>query len=145
MVTSFLELLSRRYKGKLDSDADEFIGFAVDGAERMRNQIDGLLAYSRVGSGPEQFEPTDLEVVLDRAVGDLGHVVAETGARITHDPLPTVTADPTQIAQLLENLIANAIKFRGESVPEVHISASGCSPSATTASGSTPTTATGFL
>jgi len=123
MVTSYLELIERRYKEKLDKDADEFIGFAVDGAERMRNQIDGLLAYSRVGTGPASFEPVDCETLLDRAVKDLARVVTETGAKITHNRLPTVKADAIQLTQLFENLIANAIKFCNGATPEVQISA----------------------
>jgi PAS domain S-box-containing protein len=123
MVTNFTQLLARRYVGKLGPDADEFIGYAVDGVDRMHRLITDLLAYSRVGQKPADLTPTDLEVVLGVAGGHLASAIAESGAVITHDPLPTVFADQTQMLQLLQNLLGNAIKFHGPTPPKIHISA----------------------
>ncbi|MCG6981976.1 MAG: PAS domain S-box protein [Deltaproteobacteria bacterium] len=123
MISSYVQLLERRYKEKLDSDADDFIAFAVDGANRMQNLIKDLLAYSRVGTKGEGFEPTPCESVLDITLANLQFAIEENGARVTHDPLPTVLADSSQLAQLFQNLIANAIKFRREEAPHVHIAA----------------------
>jgi PAS domain S-box-containing protein len=124
MVTSYVQLLARRYKGKLDSDADEFIGFAVDGAVRMWKLINDLLTYSRVGMRGNELEPTDSETVLHQSLNDLKVAIEETAAVVTHDPLPAVMADSPQLGQLFQNLIGNAIKFRGDEPPRVHISAS---------------------
>jgi PAS domain S-box-containing protein len=123
-VTSYVQLLARRYEGKLDSDADEFIGFAADGAVRMWKLINDLLAYSRVGTAGKELFPTDSEVVLAQSIDDLKVAIEENGALVTHDPLPTVMADRPQLGQLFQNLIGNAIKFRGNEPPRVHISAS---------------------
>ncbi len=123
MVTSYLGLLQRRCQGRLDEDGEKFIGFAVDGANRMRVLIEDLLAWSRVGTRVRPFVPTDCGAVLVSVLSNLKIAIEESGAQITHDPLPTVTADPVQIAQLLQNLIANAIKFRGSGLPRIHISA----------------------
>jgi signal transduction histidine kinase len=123
MVTSYLQLLARRYQGRLDRDADEFIGFAVDGAARMRALINDLLAYSRVGTRGEPVVPTAVEEVLAQARANLQLAIGECGATLTHDPLPTVPADPAELAQLLQNLIGNALKFRGAAPPRVHVSA----------------------
>ncbi|KCZ71447.1 PAS domain S-box [Candidatus Methanoperedens nitroreducens] len=123
MVSGFTQILARRYKGKLDKSADEFIDYIVDGATRMQRMIEDLLAYSRVGTRGKPFEPTNLEDVFSQAMVNLKIAIEENGAVVTHDPLPTVMADPTQIAQLLQNLISNAIKFRKrEEPPCVHIS-----------------------
>jgi PAS domain S-box-containing protein len=122
MVASYTQLLAKRYKGKLDSDADEFIGYTVDGAIRMQGLIEGLLAYSRIGMEAQPFEPTDCAAVLNEALENLSESVKESGALTTHDPLPTVMADRSQMTQLFQNLISNAIKFRGEQKPEIHIS-----------------------
>ena len=92
MVTSYVQLLQRRYKDKLDQDANEFIGYAVQGAERMRMLITGLLAYSRVTTHAKEFEPTDCEEVFLEAVNNLRLAIAESGAVVTNDPLPTVPA-----------------------------------------------------
>jgi light-regulated signal transduction histidine kinase (bacteriophytochrome) len=124
MVTSYVQLLARRYKGKLDSDADDFIGFAADGAVRMWKLINDLLTYSRVGMRGKELSPTDSEAVLAQSVNDLKVTIEENGALVTHDPLPTVMADRPQLGQLFQNLIGNAIKFRGKEPPRVHISAS---------------------
>ena len=123
MVASYLELLQRRYKGRLDADADDFINFAVDGALRMRGLMDGLLALSQVGTHGRPFEPTDCEAVVDKAVNDLAVAIAESGAVITRDPLPTILGDAGQLEQLFQNLVSNAIKFRSEEQPRVHITA----------------------
>jgi PAS domain S-box-containing protein len=123
MVASYVQLLARRYQGRLDADADEFITYAVDGATRMQALINDLLAYSRVGTRGKPFEPTDCEAVLDQALANLQMAIQDNDAVVTHDPLPTVMADATQLTQLFQNLIGNAIKFRGEQPPRVHISA----------------------
>ncbi|MEA1905913.1 MAG: ATP-binding protein, partial [Euryarchaeota archaeon] len=123
MVSSYVQLLKRRYAGKLDSDADDFIGFAVDGAKRMQTLIQDLLIYSRVGTRGKPFEPTNCENVLSQALMNLKVTIDENDAVVTHDPLPTVAADSSQLAQIFQNLIGNAIKFRGEDVPRVHVAA----------------------
>ncbi len=123
MVTSFTQLIEKRYKGKLDKDADEFIGFVVDGATRMQEMINDLLTYSRVGRRGEPFRPTDCESVLGRVLANLKMAVEENKAAVTHDTLPTVMADASQMVQLFQNLISNAIKFKREEPPRVHVSA----------------------
>jgi PAS domain S-box-containing protein len=122
MVASYVQLLEKRYKGKLDADADDFIGFAADGAARMQTMINDLLIYSRVGTQSRSFEPTNCETVLEQALVNLRMTVEESGARVTHDVLPTVTADDSQLVQLFQNLIGNAVKFRGDKTPHVHVS-----------------------
>ncbi len=124
MVASYVQLLARRYEGKLDADANDFIHFAVDGAVRMRKLINDLLTYSRVGTQGKELSPTDSEAALAQSVNDLKVTIEENGALVTHDPLPTVMADRPQLGQLFQNLIGNAIKFRGNEPPRVHISAS---------------------
>ncbi len=123
MVASFTQLLARRYKEKLDDDARDFINYAVDGATRMQTLITDLLSYSRVGTQGKPLESTRCDEVLDRVLSNFRLAVKESGAVITRDPLPTVMADPVQLGQLFQNLIANAIKFRGEGSPNVHVSA----------------------
>lgn len=123
MVASYTQLLSKRYKGKLDAEADEFIAFAVDGATRMRRLINALLELSRVGTRTKDFEVTDCEAVYDRTLVNLQELVEESGALVTHDRLPTVMGDETQLGQLFQNLIANAIKFRSDEPLTVHIGA----------------------
>ena len=123
MVTSYLQLLERRYKAKLDQDAEEFIAFAVDGASRMQTLIQDLLAYSRVGTQGAAFEPTDCGAVLDRALTNLEVAIAESGAEINRGPIPDVVADASQLTQLLQNLVGNAIKFRGDSPPRIWVEA----------------------
>ena len=123
MVTSYLQLLERRYKAKLDQDAEEFIAFAVDGASRMQTLIQDLLAYSRVGTQGAAFEPTDCGAVLDRALMNLEVAIAESGAEINRGPIPDVVADASQLTQLLQNLVGNAIKFRGDSPPRIWVEA----------------------
>ena len=123
MVASYTQLLSRRYKGKLDADADEFIAFAVDGASRMQRLIRDLLAYSRVGTEGRGLIETSSGEALDHALVNLRSAIEESGALITRDPLPTVSADPTQLTQLFQNLVGNAIKYQGPGTPEVRVSA----------------------
>ncbi len=123
MVASFTQLLAKRYKGRLDADADEFIGFASDGAIRMQTMINDLLSYSRVGTKGKDFAPTDTQAVLDIALQNLQAAIQETGAVITHNALPSVMADDAQLIQVFQNLIGNAIKFRKEAPPRIHISA----------------------
>jgi PAS domain S-box-containing protein len=123
MVANYTQLLAQRYKGKLDADADEFIHYAVDGATRMRSLINDLLTYSRVGRKGKEFELTACEQVLDRALKDLQEVLTESGASVKRDPLPTVRADDSQLVQLFQNLIGNAIKFRKQGPPRIHVSA----------------------
>jgi len=123
MITSYLQLLDKRYKDKLDADADEFIGFAVDGAKRMQRLINDLLAYSRVGTRGKPFKSCDCESILAKALRDLGRMIEENSAVVTYEPLPTVVADATQLEQVFRNLIINAIKFRcGDEPPEIYIS-----------------------
>ena len=123
MVASYTQLLARRYKGKLDSDADEFIGYAVDGAIRMQRLINDLLTYSRVTAQDKVFERVDCNGILEEALSNLRVAVEENRAVVTHDPLPTVMADGGQLGQLFQNLIGNAIKFRGKEPPQVYVSA----------------------
>jgi len=123
MVSSYTQLIARRYQGKLDADADEFIAFAVDGANRMQRLILDLLAYSRVNTGGRRFEPTAMETVLTAALDNLTNAVKESQAVITHDPLPAVMGDDKQLAQLFQNLLSNAVKFGGAQPPRIHISA----------------------
>lgn len=123
MVASYLQLLEKRYKDRLDDDAREFIDYAVDGATRMKALINDLLAYSRVGTHGKLFEPVDGEKVLGRTLANLEAKIAESDAIITHDPMPEIIADEAQIVQLLQNLLSNAIKFSGDKRPEIHIGA----------------------
>ena len=123
MVSSYLQLIAGRYKGRLDADADDFIHYAVEGANRMQTMINDLLAYSRVGTRGGPFEPADCNGILEQTLSNLKFPLEETGAVITHDPLPVVTADASQLVQVFQNLISNAIKFGGEKTPEIHISA----------------------
>jgi PAS domain S-box-containing protein len=123
MVASYTQLLSRRYKGKLDADADEFIAFAVDGASRMQRLIQDLLAYSRVGTKGKDLLDTSSEDALQQALVNLRGAIEESGAVVTHDLLPTVLADEMQLTQLFQNLVGNAIKYQKPGVPRIHISA----------------------
>ena len=123
MVASYTALLAKRYKGKLDSDADEFIAFAVDGASRMQLLIRDLLTYSRVGSKGEDLVDTSSEAALRQAIRNLRGAIEGSGALVTHDALPFVKADEMQLTQLFQNLVGNAIKYRRAGVPRVHITA----------------------
>jgi len=123
MVSCYVQLLSQRYKDRLDQDANEFIDFAVDGATRMYQLINDLLAYSRVGTRGNPLELVDCEEVLHKSITNLKVAVEESRAEVTHDPLPKTVADFSQLEQLFQNLISNGIKFHGEESPRVHISA----------------------
>jgi len=123
MVASYTQLLSKKYKGKLDTQADEFIAFAVDGANRMQHLIQDLLAYSRIDSSAKNQQDTSSEDALARALLNLRVAIEDSSAEVTHDPLPTVIADRVQLTQLFQNLVANAIKYQGPGVPVIHISA----------------------
>jgi PAS domain S-box-containing protein len=123
MVASYTQLLSRRYKGKLDADADEFIAFAVDGASRMQRLIQDLLAYSRVGTKGKDLLETSSEDALQQALSNLRGAIEESSAVVTHDPLPAVMADEMQLIQLFQNLVGNAIKYQRPGIPRVHVSA----------------------
>jgi PAS domain S-box-containing protein len=122
-MASFAQLLQRRYQGKLDASADDFIHFIVDGATRMQGLIQDLLAYSRVGSRGKDFVPTDCTAVFDQAVANLRAAIAESAAVVTRDPLPTVPCDGEQLIQVFQNLIGNSIKFRDSAAPQVHVAA----------------------
>jgi PAS domain S-box-containing protein len=121
LVTSYVQLLVRRYQGELDQDADEFIGFILEGANRMKSLLSDLLAYSKVGSDGKEFASVTLEETLKRAVDNLQPVIQDSRATVTHDPLPLVTGDDVQMVQLLQNLIENAIKFHGAELPRIHV------------------------
>ncbi|MFZ3166538.1 MAG: PAS domain S-box protein, partial [Candidatus Methanoperedens sp.] len=121
-VSNFSQLLAKRYKGELDAKADQFIGFIVDGATRMQEMIDNLLAYSRVSTRAKPFEPTNCETLFDQALANVKMAIEESGALVTHKSLPTVMADASQLVQLFQNLLSNAIKFRKEK-PRITVSA----------------------
>lgn len=123
MVASYTQLLARRYQGKLGADADEFIGYAVDGATRRQTLINDLLAYSRVGTRGKTFGPVDCERLLAQVRANLKLAIDESGARIAHDRLPTVPGDASQLGQLFQNLLSNAIKFRSQRPPQIDIAA----------------------
>ncbi len=122
MVASYTQLIAKRYKGKLDADADEFIGYAVEGATRMQRLINDLLTYSRVTTQGRVFEGVDCNQILEEVLSNLRVAVEESRAVVTHDMLPVVTADGGQLGQLFQNLIGNAIKFHGTEPPRVHVS-----------------------
>lgn len=123
MVASYTQLLASRYKGKLDGAADEFIDFAVDGCNRMQGLIQDLLAYSRSGTDGKVLHKRSSENALNNALKNLSGIIEESGAVVTHDALPVITTDDTQLAQVFQNLVGNAIKYHGTEVPTVHISA----------------------
>jgi len=124
MVSSYTQLLMRRYGDKLDGDAKEFTAFIVDGATRMKQLIEDLLAYSRVGTRDKNFKPVGAESPLERALANLRAAIQDSGATVTRDKLPTVRCDEVQLAQLFQNLIGNALKFRKpDAAPAVHVGA----------------------
>lgn len=122
VIAGYVQLLSKRYRGKLDSDADEFISFVVDGTNRMQLLINDLLAYSKVGSRDRVCNPCDCNSIVRETMTTLKAAIDESKATVTHDQLPTIMADQFQLKQLFQNLIGNAIKYRGKKPPEVHIS-----------------------
>ncbi|HKY72058.1 MAG TPA: ATP-binding protein [Nitrospira sp.] len=123
MVASYTQLLAKRYRGKLGEDADEFIAYAVNGANRMQALIQDLLAFSRVDRQGQHFEATSAETLLGYALDNLKGAIDESKAVVTYDPLPTVMADERQFLHLLQNLLSNAIKFHGPEPPRIHLSA----------------------
>ena len=123
MVASYTQLLAKRYKGRLDSDADEFIAYAVDGSNRMQGLIQDLLAYSRAGTNGKPLREISSENALKEALANLQATIEESGAVVTHDSLPAITTDDTQLAQVFQNLVGNAIKYRSAEVPHIHVSA----------------------
>jgi PAS domain S-box-containing protein len=124
MVSSYTQLIARRYGEKLDGDAKEFMNYVVDGAARMKQLIEDLLAYSRVGTKGKEFRSIELDSAFKRAVGNLRAAIEESGASVSADPLPRLSGDDGQLAQLFQNLIGNALKFRGANAPRVHVSCS---------------------
>lgn len=123
VITGYLQLIERRYRGNLDSDGEQFITYVVEAVFRMQQLIADLLEYSRVGTRGRPFQPIEMTRVFDDAVGALRKLIEENDAVVTRGPLPVVTGDPGQLVQLLQNLIANALKFRRAPRPEIHISA----------------------
>ncbi len=123
MVSSYLQLIERRYEGELDEDGREFLEFAVDGADRMREMIDGLLKYSRVDTRGDPFEPVELDDVLADVRENLQMKIEESDAEIEADPLPRVEGDEGQLRQVFQNLLSNAIEYSGDSPPRVHVTA----------------------
>jgi PAS domain S-box-containing protein len=122
MVASYTQLLAKRYVGRLDADADEFIAYAVDGCNRMQQMIRDLLAYSSAGSSALGFHAISSELALQAALGNLQAAIGESGAVVTRDLLPAVTTDDVQLTQVFQNLIGNAIKYRGAEIPRIHVS-----------------------
>jgi chemotaxis family two-component system sensor kinase Cph1 len=123
MVAAYTQLLAERYRGKLDENADKYIGYAVEGALRMRTLILDLLAFSRVGRAETNRKNGECNAALNNALENLRSAIEESAAVVTHDHLPAVAVDPTQLVQLFQNLIGNAIKFRGNEVPAIRVSA----------------------
>ena len=122
-IAGFVKLLEKHYKGRLDERADEFIAYAIDGAKRMQELIKDLLEYSHIGTMDREFKPTDSASILDKVISNLRVAIKEGGAVVTHDYLPVITADATQMGSVFQNLIGNAIKFHSAEAPRVHISA----------------------
>lgn len=123
MVATYTQLLAERYKGKLDENADKYIHYAVDGALRMQTLLKDLLAFSRVGRKHENPSRTDCTLVLRRVIANLQPLIQETGARISHEGLPAIVANQSELLQLFQNLIGNALKFRSTAPPEIRITA----------------------
>ena len=122
MVRSYLDLLERMYHGKvLDAQADTYIGFARDGADRMQVMIDDILTYARIGTQGDPYQLTDMGKAIDKVLKALDRDIKESEAIVTVGPMPKIMADPSQMMQLMQNLIANAIKFHGPSQPKIAI------------------------
>jgi PAS domain S-box-containing protein len=121
MITSYIQIIEEDYKGELDADADQYLAFVVEGAKRMHTLVNDLLAYSRVGTRGEPFTPISLSNVLSAATANLEVAIEENHAVITHDRLPTVLGDESQLIQLFQNLLGNAIKFRSDATPTIHV------------------------
>ena len=123
MITSFLQLLERRYADKLDQDANEFIDFAVEGAKRLDNMINDLLEYSKISNKEKEFVSLELENILKEALMNLVVQIEESNVVISYDPLPNVYGDEKLLVMLFQNIIGNAIKYRRSETPKIHISA----------------------
>jgi light-regulated signal transduction histidine kinase (bacteriophytochrome) len=123
MVASYTQLLAKRYEGRLDPDADEFIGYAVDGCSRMQSLIQDLLAYSRAGTEGKALQEISSEDILNEALTDLQTSIEESRAIVTHDLLPAIQTDARQLTQIFQNLVGNAIKYRSAETPRIHVSA----------------------
>jgi len=128
MVTAYTQLLSERYHGKLDANADKFINYATEGAQRTQVLIQDLLAFSRVGRSGVPSESVDCNAVVQEVLRTLTTAIQESGATVIHGKLPAVWADRTQVAQIFQNLIGNAIKFRGEKPPVISVQAEKADP-----------------
>ena len=122
IIRGYVQLLAKRYKGKLDADADDFIKYAVEGVGRMQRLIKDLLEYSRLGITGETLKPSECTELVERALANLQVAIQESGAEVTYDPLPAIAVDPSQLSRVFQNLIGNAIKFHGGVAPRVHIS-----------------------
>jgi light-regulated signal transduction histidine kinase (bacteriophytochrome) len=122
-VNSYAQLLARKYQGNLDAKADKYLGYIMEGATRMQQLINDLLEFSRVGTRGKELKLNDGEAVISQVLDNLKFAIAQSQAVVTYDSLPTVMADETQLIQLFQNLISNAIKFRREEPPHIHISA----------------------
>lgn len=121
-MINFVQLLARRYQGKPDATAEEYIAFVTDAAQRMQQMLTDLLAYTRVGGPTETFTAVDYEALLARVLTDHQLVLADTKAEVTNDPLPTVRGDETRLGHMFHNLIGNALKFCGQNPPRIHVS-----------------------
>ncbi|UHQ98932.1 PAS domain S-box protein (plasmid) [Natrinema zhouii] len=121
MVSSYLQLIEKRYGDALDEDGEEFLDFAIDGAARMRSMIDSLLKYSRIETQGDPFEPTDLESILDAVLADIQLQIEESGAEVSVTELPCVNGDASQLRQLFQNLLENAIEYSGDEPPTIHV------------------------
>ncbi|NHJ24589.1 MAG: GHKL domain-containing protein [Candidatus Lokiarchaeota archaeon] len=122
-ITSFSQLLEEKYQDKIDKDGKEFLYFITDGAKKMNNLIKDLLLYSRITTHAQPPTPNNLEIILKDALFNLHEAIKESGATITYDKLPILTVDKTQFLQLFQNFVSNAIKFRREEPPKIHIRA----------------------
>jgi PAS domain S-box-containing protein len=123
MVASYTQLLAKRYTGRLDHDADEYIAYAVDGCNRMQALIQDLLTYSRAGTDGRSHREISSENALNAALTNLRATIQESGAVVTHDSLPAITMDDTQLVQVFQNLVGNAVKYRSPEIPRVHVTA----------------------
>jgi signal transduction histidine kinase len=123
IIRGYVQLLAKRYKGKLGADADDFIKYAVEGVGRMQRLIKDLLEYSRLGTNGETLKTSECTELVDRALANLQAAIEESGAEVTYDHLPVIAGDPSQLSRVFQNLIGNAIKFRGDEAPKIRISA----------------------